>query len=468
MSQVVHGPPGPQDRSEARRPAPAGAGATRGPAAGPGAAVVPSMSAVHLLDLQRQAGNRAVAATMTVSRQNAPQPATDPVFDGTTFQSIGPRFNVTYVPVGPAPAKGTATVTLRVHIDFQNFTRADMRQEPFRSQRLTRSQLADFTWKPAEKEAFGRDFQQSVQAGWSGKHELVTNEPTFAEHRALVQVQVELVEAGKAHNTMTAKKIPKGDPGDKPLPRFRSFVNGDTSTLEQRDVSETETTKVRNKPIVDQIAGFAHDSAVVTPEISTEVARVAARIKKAGLTFGAQTDSAGKKHDLQLFVVGRATSPGAAVHNDKLGQQRADAVLAELVRELGAAVGAGNSMTAGEQNATDEEKFRRVDVLVSDMGADGRQDVTQNTAAHEAGHMFGLDDEYVEEDAAAAGDKKFTGDKPEHFGDVQAELGDDAAQELRNQDSGSMMSTGSEVKRGHYVPFLKAVEGVTGKQWTVP
>ena len=108
-----------------------------------------------------------------------------------------------------------------------------------------------------------------------------------------------------------------------------------------------------------------------------------------------------------------------------------------------------------------------MDVLVSDMGDDGRQEVTQNTAAHEAGHMFGLDDEYVEEDAGPDGTKKFTGDKPEHFGDVRAELGEEAAQEMLTQDSGSIMSRGSDVKRGHYVPFLKAVETATSKQWTV-
>ena len=466
MPQVIQAPATNAEQADPRKQQPAGGTSDGNVAIATGHAVAAPRSAAHLLGLQRLAGNRAVAASLTVSRQNVPTPATDPKFDATTFIAAGPRFDVTYIPVGPAPAQGSATVTMRVHINFQDFTRADARKEPFRSQPLTRSQLADFAWKPVEKESFGRDFQQSVQAGWSAKHDLATNDPTFAEHRAKVQVVVELVEAGKAHNTMTALKIPKGDPGDKPLPRFRSNVDGEKSNLEQRDVSEPETTKVRTKPVVDQIAGFAHDSAAITPDITAEVARVAARIKAANLTFGAQTDSAGKKHDLQLFVVGRATSPGSRVHNDQLGQQRADAVLAAMLSALGPA-SAGTSATAGEQNATEEEKFRRVDVLVSDMGEDGRQDVTQNTAAHEAGHMFGLDDEYVEEDAPAGVAKKFTGDKPAHFGDVQAELGDDAAQEMRNQDSGSIMSRGADVKRGHYVPFLQAVERATSKQWTV-
>ena len=89
-----------------------------------------------------------------------------------------------------------------------------MRKEPFRSHRFTRAQRKDFKWTEAEKTKFGTDFQSSVATAWSKKHELATNEPTFAEHRAIVDVKVELVDAGKAHNTMSALKIPKGKPGE--------------------------------------------------------------------------------------------------------------------------------------------------------------------------------------------------------------------------------------------------------------
>ena len=308
MPQAVQGSATSAHQAEARKPQPANgsqtATPTTAPASGlatPAAALAGSVNAAQLLGLQRTAGNRAVAASLTVSRQNVPQPATDPKFDSTTFISSGPQFDVTYVPVGPVPTKGTATVTLRVHIDFQNFTRADMRKEPYRSERFTRSQLADFAWKPTEKASFSTDFQQSVQAGWSAKHELATTDKTFAEHRASVQVKVEIVEAGKAHNTMTAKKIPVGDPGDKPLPRFRSSVDGNKSTLEQRDVSTPETEKVRTKPIVDQVTGFGHNSAATTPGITADIARVAARIKAANLTFGPLLCSSGSRgHDLPV------------------------------------------------------------------------------------------------------------------------------------------------------------------------
>ena len=75
--------------------------------------------------------------------------------------------------------------------------------------------------------------------------------------------------------------------------------------------------------------------------------------------------------------------------------------------------------------------------------------------------MFGLHDEYVEEDADEAGSKKFLGDKPERHVDVKAQLGTDAAKEIVDQDSRSIMSSVSDVKRGHYLPFVKSIESVT-------
>ena len=85
-----------------------------------------------VLDLQSWVGNRRVAAMLTVSRQPAPPnvkpagPATDPKFDKTRFQSDNGQFELDYKPNGPMPVKGDVTVTLRVHIDFKDFTRADM------------------------------------------------------------------------------------------------------------------------------------------------------------------------------------------------------------------------------------------------------------------------------------------------------------------------------------------------------
>ena len=218
LGRFVNGP------GKGRKSSPASAKGSKGTGKGSGHTHVQTETSTTpaeagVLDLQKWAGNRSVAAMLTVSRQPAPvdvkaaPPATDPKFDKTTFSTDNTQFELTYKPNGPMPVKGDATVELRVHIDFKDFTRADMRKEPFRSHRFTRAQRKDFKWTEAEKTKFGTDFQSSVATAWSKKHELVTNEPTFAEHRAIVDVKVELVDAGKAHNTMSALKIPKGKAG---------------------------------------------------------------------------------------------------------------------------------------------------------------------------------------------------------------------------------------------------------------
>ncbi len=125
----------------------------------------------------------------------------------------------------------------------------------------------------------------------------------------------------------------------------------------------------------------------------------------------------------------------------------------------------GEVRTEGEKNTTNEAKYRRVDIVVSDRS--NLKESKLNTVAHEAGHMFGLGDEYVEEDAKEAGSKKFIGDEPSHFGDVKAQLGADAAEEMLVQNSASLMSRGGEVKRGHYVYFLIELEKMTKREWTV-
>jgi hypothetical protein len=121
----------------------------------------------------------------------------------------------------------------------------------------------------------------------------------------------------------------------------------------------------------------------------------------------------------------------------------------------------------GEIHATTDPNFRRVDIQV-DSRIRSNSTTTQNVAAHEAGHMLGLGDEYIEEVPEEAGaTPRFVADKPTHYGAVETLLGTETADDLLVQNSGSIMSHGSEVKRGHYVSFLAAINRMTGKTWTV-
>jgi hypothetical protein len=163
--------------------------------------------------------------------------------------------------------------------------------------------------------------------------------------------------------------------------------------------------------------------------------------------------------------VGRASAKGSKQHNADLALKRAETVRDRMVADMGWSNDISSlAMSFGEEHATNDPKFQRVDVGVVSTGS---HDVHQNVAAHEAGHMFGLGDEYVDERPPPGALPKFLGDRPTHYGDVEAHLGADAADDLLVQDSGNIMSKGDIVQRGHYVHFLQALDTMTSKQWTI-
>jgi outer membrane protein OmpA-like peptidoglycan-associated protein len=414
------------------------------------------MRPADVVALQRAVGNRAVQQML--QRQPTPPNPDLQRFLGTNFTHGGTRFELNYKPTGGAPIdqrpiSGDVTVTLRLHISFKNFDNALRRKPPYNTHRFTRAQLADFNWTDDERAKFSADMVSSVQDAWSVKHRMVCTSPGFEEVSAGVRVAVELVaDEARAHNKVTALKIPRG------APRFRSFVQGDTSTLDIRDPSETEEHQVTKPEFVRQLGPFELGHAELTPELTGQLDAIVGELQTLQEP-GQQQHGLGE--DLPTVFRGRASTPGTRTANKKLATERAVNAERYVEAQMGWAP-QGQARGVGEENATDEARFQRVDVEVVNL-AGGGVPVRQNTAAHEAGHMFGLGDEYEDPEA-----HRLTGDQPSHFGDVESELGTDAANDLLAGDSGSIMSVGGRVDPGHYVPFLQALEGVTGKQWTIP
>ncbi|MBI5880279.1 MAG: hypothetical protein HZB53_21725 [Chloroflexi bacterium] len=383
---------------------------------------------------------------------NAP-PVPLPTFHGTFLRS-GPNFDAKYTPTAPAPAIDPFVVTHNVFIDFKPFDEV-RKEEPYKSMRFTKEQKADFQWSKAEETKFAADFISSVHDGWSGKHKLHLKDPSFSEYIANVQVKVEQVkDAAKAHTKIKAMKIPKG------APRYRSFVDGHDATLDIRDASEAEKHKVRDRKLVRQVKPFANNSADTAP-VDGQLTGIADEIKKM-MPSGADP-KAPLGADWDISFLGRTNKPGTVGHNKKLGEQRADATK-KRVGELVGWGNIGNSGSVGSENASDSEDFRRVDVNVFNKST---RDVEQNVAAHEFGHMIGLDDEYLEEKPGKDGAPKFFGDQSEHYEKIKQLMGEDAAKETLRENSASIMSTGGEVKRGHYVFFLEAINSMTSKSWSV-
>lgn len=354
-------------------------------------------------------------------------------------------------PVTVRPANGTVKVTLKLHINFKNFTRDVRSQEPYNTIRFTPAQRADFTWKAAEKTTFNQDMVSSIQNAWSGAHRMQANEPGYEQVSAGVNVEVKLVnDPAKAHCRVTAQKIPAG------APRFRSYVSGDASeaTLDWRDPTEEETDDV--DVVFEQAYPFDHGKADVAP-IQAQLDAFIQKLDNYPVPNPAFTN------DYSVHIVGRSTSSGSSGVNDRLAERRAQNVQ-DYIDNNNSRGYKRSAWGEGETGTTDADEFRRVDLSI--VRDDGN---TQNVAAHEAGHMFGIGDEYQDtEEEDDAGRGRFAGDEPSHYDDVKDELGVGAADDVLVGNTDSLMASGGEVKKGHYVYFLKSLESATGIQWDIP
>lgn len=415
----------------------------------------------ELMRLQAGAGNAAVARALDVQRQGGPNPGmtVTPILetfdDKAVFIHAGQRFDLRYDPVGPLPKVGKATVTLKINVEFKNFTRAMMRRAEFRSHRWTRAQLRQFAWPDDKKGEWVGKFGNAVAAGWKEKHAFVLDEPGFEKYRATCDVQVKHVDKPEEANTkIAAQWVPPG------APRLRSSVTGGSvAELDVRDVDEPETHHVQGIRFARQIGPFDFNSSELTPAVVSSISAFETAFKR---QREPGRPLAGPIDDVDVGFTGRASSKGSIAYNKELAQARAETVMDRVMTDLGLSMSHAGSV--GEQHTTEDPKFQRVDGVAT-KGGDVA--VVQNVAAHEAGHMFGLGDEYIDEVPPKDVTSKFEADKARHDPDVRTAMGDEAADETLVADSGSMMSSGSEVKRGHYVYFLTALNSITGHTWKV-
>lgn len=368
--------------------------------------------------------------------QRAPQSAL-PQFSTNNFVHNFANFNAQYAVVGPTPATGTLFITHHVFFDFpRNMT------------------------KP-ERTTFENDFTKSVHDGWSNKHLLTLTEPGFSNYQSNVDVTASVEE--KAADANTVIHVVK--PGAKEK-RFRSRVTGPVTPpagsittheakMDIRDPTVLQDTKLNEADFLLDVGNFDFDKADLNSDCQVAIQK----IKDFVATIPPNKDP-DDTCTFSLKYTGRASAEGGSAYNKALSQRRIDSVNKELESLPGFCLSI--STAAGKEEATTDPSFRRVSVGVFRVDSTKPKADKQNVAAHEFGHMIGLGDEYVEEKPEIPGSKaKFFGDKPTHYDPVKDLVGQDAADELKVQDSGNIMSRGNTVQRGHYVFFVAALDEMT-------
>lgn len=357
--------------------------------------------------------------------------------------------------------KADLLITLDLAITWQDFDRNfvdSQGKKPYRNLRLSRAQRAAGKWTEVEKTAYRQNLRANIESVWSGKHDFILQDDMLATiNRARVCVRVALHDApAPAHYQMTARKLP---PAIKPHQEIRSWVarSEHSTVLDSNDNNPDAFTAMSGSAYLRRVGPFAQGSADITPELDTQINTIAADIHPRYPT-NLPPDKPG------VEFTGRASAEGSKVKNHELGEKRADSVGTKVIdrlRTLGTRIDLTQSRSAGEENASTDPKFQRVDVYFNPLDT---RTGTRTTTAHEAGHLFGLDDEYMEETAPY---KRFAGDLPDHLVKVAVLMGVDAAEEMRAQDSDSIMSRGDVVRAGHYVFFLEALNALSGYSWQV-
>jgi hypothetical protein len=416
-----------------------------------------------ILDLQRSAGNAAVSRMLARQRNMIQEQYDAARKERETYVAGGKQGPQTYNPstgnkdnyyggfdVEYDPTKGDLDVKLKGAVMFlagMSLSAAGRAQavEPSAQtaaaaaaiNRLPKAarpaEVAKWTWSSAggpdstDEADLLTGFKRSIEGAWKEKHPFHCTKNYWEDLGAVTKINVEVnkvaTAAGKGadqHMLVNTYKVAKGFIGGHADVSRAGGAGGtafgNTMNITSEDVNE------RRDHLLDRKVGFQPGKGLLTPNSVGRVWNLAKEMPNAapGSTIAAA--------NLTVKVKGK----DAAERKDRF-----DAVVDHL--NQGGKVDASR-VTMVEDGEGDEG------LIVVGTGA------AQTVAAHEAGHMFGLDDEYTGDGAYAPGKKT------EHT-DIAAAAGHTGAMHAT---SDAIMSGGKEVRPHHYVTFLDALKQVSG------
>jgi outer membrane protein OmpA-like peptidoglycan-associated protein len=499
----------------------------------------PEMRAQNLLALQQTVGNQRVQRA--IQRQNTPAPApgvTPPsglpatpaaslpedlrafrargampaAAAGTPITIAGGGFNARYDPTGMA-----LTITLNLGMNFIDgmritgnrvtATQASMNDSAVQinemlsrlsGERRTRALervREGWLWTGAADPritAWMATYRANVMGAWGSAGSGIV----FQGSRAGWETQ--LARVNLVVNTRNITSLAAGAPIPGPQPvhcqadiyktpdrdLFGAQVTGGTPasgtasrTSGLLELGSGQATTTGQSHILTQSVFFANNSSTLNAEARE-------KLRKWIISFQATPGTPGNS----ISITGRANTKGdtteaGRLRNVDLSFDRATAVEhylkttsveGSLLRNAASRIDVIAGI--GAAGAGEEAEWRRVDIVVgSGQG--------QNIAAHEFGHMLGLDDEYAstpQRDAAGnivhdpEGNEETRGLVSGTGGDVGTTSGhNQLARDMGlggsvHENNDNIMSLGSTIRPQHYAPFMSALHTVTGvNDWRV-
>jgi len=360
-----------------------------------------------------------------------------------------------------------------------------------------------YKWDDATKDTMLNDYILSVQSAvriWSGTNmtffiaqpgwEDITARPNFnlditsegqvdnsnlqENQQSHLQVKVYKSPLPQERNTVNqlindnSQICPVADDNRK----LRAYVDGDTNSsnysdsnpnngemnLDSNDLfSRPENDRRGRNNFLRYNVFFANDSAEINnDELSN--------IQNFMQTFANKGDRNIENSNVNLF--GFASASGTSSYNRKLVERRLTAV-----KEVLNGIGINNiaeqvSQNAGVDSTSTNKGDEQAELLQKDdytQSIERRVEIRigsgerQNTIAHELGHVFGLADEY-EEDDRTAGD-------PSGHDRLAKNAGVNSGAPVENNDG--IISMGNTIRPQHFSVFADALNQLTGKTWHI-
>jgi OmpA family protein len=308
-------------------------------------------------------------------------------------------------------------------------------------------------WHWTDADGFRARYEQMAEHAWGERHYFINNTWDDVFSDVEVDLQVHLGGQANDHCTATIFKTPDHSfAGPGAVVNSTGNPTGNTGTFTSSGLEGT--TDFLNYRLLYPEGG----AAVAQGTGSGQQGKGdpgPAFLDKFIVDFQRGTPTGGAS----VTVTGHASATGDHATNERTARDRAQNV-ADYLRANGKQIANSRIIVEakGDEAATPDAEWRRVDIMVGDGQA-------QVTMMHETGHMFGLDDEYASPAggfAPGAGTPGNIGDPVAHTG-LAAAMGNGVAPAV-SENNDNIMSVGNVIRPQHYATFHEALTNVTAPQ----